>query len=159
MFSNTAAFLSATTLQLQKKNARSFPLTTQTRPKRNQPYQAAPRQKRCRCRPGVTMLEQNTILAVITILAGVGGGIGLVAWTETQGKRTEERENVQPCTECKGEKSTACNVCKGTCKDPIDPELACSYCDAMGSLSCFNCGGSGIQPRFLDRLSPDDFMD
>lgn len=133
------------------------------------------------------MVEQSTLVAVATIIAGVGGGIGLVAWTEQQGKRTEERENIQLCTECSGDTTVVCNVCTGSCKDTLDNSKTCSYCDGRGIIKCFNCAGSGFQPRFLDRyvfsfsprrglllrvallrvltflfrirLSPDDFMD
>ena len=30
---------------------------------------------------------------------------------------------------------------------------------AGGVIVCDNCQGTGIQPRFLERYSPDDFMD
>lgn len=107
----------------------------------------------------VRMIEQNTLVAVGTMLCGVGGGIGLVAWTEGQGKRTEERVNVQTCVECKGVKTVVCNVCLGSGVDNLNPDKVCGYCDGEGRITCFNCNGTGIQPRFLDRLSPDDFMD
>ncbi|PXF46861.1 Protein disulfide-isomerase LQY1, chloroplastic [Gracilariopsis chorda] len=105
------------------------------------------------------MIEQSTIAIIATMLAGMGGGIALVAWTESQGKRTELRENTQPCAECQGETTTVCNVCNGSKQDPLDDSKSCTYCDGKGRIKCFNCAGSGIQPRFLDRLSPDDFMD
>ncbi|CAN8061859.1 unnamed protein product [Agarophyton chilense] len=105
------------------------------------------------------MIDQNAIAIVATMITGIGGGIALVAWTENQGKRTEQRENTQPCTECKGETTTQCNVCNGSTKDPLDESKPCSYCEGVGNIKCFNCSGSGIQPRFLDRLSPEDFMD
>jgi DnaJ-class molecular chaperone len=35
----------------------------------------------------------------------------------------------------------------------------CINCDGRGVVVCDNCNGSGIQPRFLERYSPDDFMD
>ena len=111
-----------------------------------------------RARPPA-MLEQATLVAAATVLLGVGGGIGLVAWTERQGKRTETRANAQPCTECRGETTTPCNVCNASGKDPLDPTKTCSYCDGKALIKCFNCAGSGVQPRFLDRLSPEDFMD
>ena len=38
-------------------------------------------------------------------------------------------------------------------------EDACINCDGRGVIVCDNCQGSGIQPRFLERYSPDDFMD
>lgn len=105
------------------------------------------------------MLDQNTLIGAATAFAGIGGGIALVLWTESQGKRTDERTNVQSCFECNGDKTTVCDVCKGSRQDPIDPKLPCNYCDAVGRVKCFNCGGSGLQPRFLDRMSPEDFMD
>ena len=106
-----------------------------------------PLQRKC-----VQMIEQNTLVAVATILVGTGGGIALVAWTEKQGKRTDQRQNLQPCVECKGETTVVCNVCNGTIKDPIDNSKVCSYCEGKGNLKCFNCAGSGVQPRFLDRF-------
>lgn len=35
----------------------------------------------------------------------------------------------------------------------------CESCDGRGVVVCQNCQGTGIQPRFLERYSPDDFMD
>ena len=35
----------------------------------------------------------------------------------------------------------------------------CETCDGRGVVICDNCSGTGIQPRFLERYSPDDFMD
>jgi len=35
----------------------------------------------------------------------------------------------------------------------------CDTCGGRGVVVCDNCQGSGIQPRFLERYSPDDFMD
>mmetsp|Transcript_1397 Transcript_1397/g.2538 ORF Transcript_1397/g.2538 Transcript_1397/m.2538 type:complete len:162 (-) Transcript_1397:26-511(-) len=106
-------------------------------------------------------IDQNTVIAIASSVLGVFGGIGLVAWTETQGKRTETRENLQPCVECRGAKMVPCNICKGTGTDPVfkSQEEPCAYCDGKGTTSCDNCTGTGIQPRFLDRLSPEDFMD
>lgn len=106
-----------------------------------------------------TMLEQTTLIAVGTALLGLGGGIGLVAWTENQGKRTLQRPNVQKCVECRGQTTIPCTVCAATGENPLDKSKYCSYCDGAGRNKCFNCAGSGIQPRFLDRLSPEDFMD
>lgn len=97
--------------------------------------------------------DQNSVLAVLAAAAGVIGGIGLVAWTESQGERTEQRQNKQPCVECKGSTTTTCTVCTGTAKNPLDPSKPCSYCDGAGSIKCFNCSGSGIQPRYLDRYA------
>lgn len=108
--------------------------------RRRPPRRAAPR-----------MLEQNTVLALLTGAAGIGGGIALVAWTENQGKRTEERVNTQVCVVCDGNKVITCTVCNGTGKNPINETEQCSYCDGVGTITCFNCNGTGIQPRFLDR--------
>lgn len=38
-------------------------------------------------------------------------------------------------------------------------EKVCASCDGRGLVICDNCGATGIQPRFLERFSPDDFMD
>jgi len=38
-------------------------------------------------------------------------------------------------------------------------ENVCITCDGRGVVVCDNCQGTGIQPRFLERYSPDDFMD
>jgi len=35
----------------------------------------------------------------------------------------------------------------------------CDTCGGKGVVVCDNCQGTGIQPRFLERYSPDDFMD
>jgi len=35
----------------------------------------------------------------------------------------------------------------------------CEACNGRGVVVCDNCQGTGIQPRFLERYSPDDFMD
>ncbi|KAA8493029.1 Protein SPA, chloroplastic [Porphyridium purpureum] len=107
------------------------------------------------------VVDTNTVIAVVTALLGVGGGIGLVAWTENQGLRTEQRVNDQPCFDCKGSKQVTCGICKGNGLDPVfkSQEEPCSFCEGKGAVECDNCNGTGIQPRFLDRLSPDDFMD
>merc|ERR1719454_1078511 len=45
-------------------------------------------------------------------------------------------------------------------KFPIKVEKdICENCDGRGVVVCDNCQGTGIQPRFLERYSPDDFMD
>lgn len=118
-------------------------------------------------RAQVTMVDYGTLSGLGVAVAGAFGGVALMAFTEQQGKRGQERVNVQPCVECKGSKVTTCNVCKGSGVDVLvadgkvsaDGEGKCSYCEGAGELKCFNCAGSGIQPRFLDRVSPDDFMD
>ena len=38
-------------------------------------------------------------------------------------------------------------------------ENVCEACSGRGIVVCDNCQGTGIQPRFLERYSPDDFMD
>jgi len=38
-------------------------------------------------------------------------------------------------------------------------ENICQNCDGRGVVVCDNCEGTGLQPRFLERYSPDDFMD
>jgi hypothetical protein len=139
-------------------------------------------------------LDQTTLLSVAVSILGVGGGIGLLAFYEQQGERTNERENTQPCTECKdsivGRGRTVCEVCGGDGLNPLrnsqggavvnrastgidvdkdgnvitgiaadaNENDRCSYCDGAGSIVCLNCSGRAIQPRFLDRLSVDDFM-
>jgi hypothetical protein len=35
----------------------------------------------------------------------------------------------------------------------------CITCDGRGVVVCDSCEGNGLQGRFLDRYSPDDFMD
>jgi len=111
------------------------------------------------------MVDYGTLSGLGVAVAGAFGGIALMAFTEQQGKRGQERTNLQPCVECKGTKVTTCNVCKGSGVDPLaetlgeDKTAKCTYCDGAGDLKCFNCAGTGIQPRFLDRVSPDDFMD
>lgn len=104
-------------------------------------------------------MDTNPVLVAATTLLGTAGGIGLLVFTENQGKRTEERENTQPCTECAGVKETVCEVCSGEGLNVIKQEESCSYCDGKGKIKCMNCAGTGVQPRFLDRLSPDDFLD
>jgi len=38
-------------------------------------------------------------------------------------------------------------------------ENVCLNCEGRGVVVCDNCKGTGIQPKFLERYSPDDFMD
>mmetsp|Transcript_4190 Transcript_4190/g.12996 ORF Transcript_4190/g.12996 Transcript_4190/m.12996 type:complete len:202 (-) Transcript_4190:654-1259(-) len=38
-------------------------------------------------------------------------------------------------------------------------ENVCLNCEGRGVVVCDNCRGTGIQPRFLERFGPDDFMD
>jgi len=152
------------------------------------------------------MLDMQVFGVAAALLAGIGGGIGAIAATESAGKRNEERENTQPCFECKGKRVVDCALCKGEGRDqfaslvkgvqeavgeeetksntvivddwasgPRQEEIfkdildkypvkvtgpsQCIVCDGRGVIVCDNCEGTGIQPRFLDRYSPDDFMD
>ncbi|KAJ8905459.1 hypothetical protein NDN08_001966 [Rhodosorus marinus] len=109
----------------------------------------------------VVAVDQSTLLAAGTALFGTMGGIGLLVFTEEQGKRNEVRPNTQPCVECLGDGSVTCNICGGNGIDPVfkNADENCQYCNGKGVSECTNCIGSGIQPRFLDRLSPEDFMD
>ena len=152
-------------------------------------------------------VDMSTVLGVGAALVGVGGGIGLIAFTENAGKRNDATDNAQPCVECKGLKVTTCTICKGTGQDALASYVAnvreaageeggsaavptvevddwesgpkrvtlfedilsaypvkvteniCNNCDGRGVIVCDNCQGTGIQPRFLERYSPDDFMD
>ena len=152
------------------------------------------------------MLDMDTIGGVAIALAGVGGGIGLIAFTENAGKRNEEAANQQPCVVCEGKQVVECPVCKGEGRGQFAELVAgvqefsgeqptsvstvtvddwadgpkqvqmfeeilnrypqkftgkgmCINCDGRGVVVCDNCQGTGIQPRFLERYSPDDFMD
>merc|ERR1719231_1110496 len=155
------------------------------------------------------MVDMDTIVGVGIALAGVGGGVGLIAFTENAGKRNEEAANAQPCVVCSGRQVVDCPICKGEGSDPfaklvagvqemsgeegaatqkgstvvmddweageiqvemfkdilsaypvkVTGESACINCDGRGVIVCDNCQGTGLQPRFLERYSPDDFMD
>ena len=148
----------------------------------------------------------QTALGAVAAIAGVGAGIGLIAFTESAGEKNELSQNAQPCVECKGQKVVTCPVCQGSGEDPLASLVAgvrqavdgddqkpanvvtvedwmsgpkevvmfeqilasypvkvtkdvCSNCEGRGIVICDNCQGTGIQPRFLERYSPDDFMD
>lgn len=128
----------------------------------------------------VTAVDSTAIVSIGVSVLGVAAGVGLLIFTEKQGLRTAERENLQPCVDCRGTRVITCKVCRGDGKNPLtdqapqssedNPESKkgssvaskasiCSYCEGEGKIRCFNCSGTGIQPRFLDRLSPEDFMD
>ena len=64
--------------------------------------------------PAMLDIDGNTIAAVGALVVGLGGGIGLIAFTEGAGKRNEARESAQPCVECKGAKVVTCTICQGT---------------------------------------------
>jgi len=102
-------------------------------------------------------LDQNTVLAVASAILGIGGGIGLVAFTENQGERSDARGQTMQCVDCFGSGRIECNICKGTGVNPLaekDPsrDKACTFCDGAKLITCYNCAGDGIQPRFLDRF-------
>ena len=156
--------------------------------------------------PTMLDIDMSTVIGVGAALVGVGGGVGLIAFTENAGKRNDATENAQPCVECKATKVTVCTICKGTGQDQFASYVAgvqemageaggvteskvvvddwdsgpkevvmfkeildqypvkvttnvCQNCDGRGVIVCQNCEGTGIQPRFLERFSPDDFMD
>jgi len=156
--------------------------------------------------PAMLDLDPSYLLGGGALLVGLGGGIGLIAFTENAGKRNDEADNAQPCVVCKGERVVKCPVCDGTGADQFASYVAgvqemtgekdsmaastvtvddwdegpkqvvmfkeilekypvkatenvCVNCDGRGVIVCDNCQGSGIQPRFLERYSPDDFMD
>jgi hypothetical protein len=151
------------------------------------------------------MVDADVLVGGAVLLGSVGGGIGLIAFTENAGKRNEEAQNAQPCVVCKANLVVDCTICQGTGKDqfaslvkgvqaeigseeksntvvvddwdagPMQVEMyadilskypvkvtgndQCINCDGRGVIVCDNCQGTGIQPRFLERYSPDDFMD
>jgi len=157
--------------------------------------------------PSMIEIDSNVLIGVGTLVASVGGGIALIAFTENAGKANVERANAQVCVKCKAEKVTTCTICQGTGEDSLAQYVAavreeageqggtitastvqvddweggprqvemyaeilsaypvkvttniCTSCDGRGVIVCDNCEGSGIQPRFLERYSPDDFMD
>jgi len=152
------------------------------------------------------MIDTDVLIGAATLIVSVGGGIGLIAFTENAGKANEARENAQPCVECKAVKVVPCTICSGSGEDALASYVAgvremageeggaavstvtiddweagsvqvemfadilaayppkvttnvCMSCDGRGVIVCDNCQGTGIQPRFLERYSPDDFMD
>ena len=42
---------------------------------------------------------------------------------------------------------------------PKVTKLQCSSCEGRGVVICDNCQGTGVQPRFLERFSPEDWED
>lgn len=171
-----------------------------------QPAFRSQRQSSRYASPAMIEFDTSTIVGLGAAFVGIGGGVGLIAFTENAGKRNEAKSNAQPCVECKGEQVVQCPVCKGTGQDQfaqyveavqkeVGEEAAtttatvtvddwdsgpkevvmfkeildrypikattnvCINCDGRGVVICQNCEGTGIQPRFLERYSPDDFMD
>jgi len=80
------------------------------------------------------VVDQTAVITLATMAVSSGGGIGLVAWTENHGKRTERRQNVQICVECLGETVVLCNLCNATGKDPLNEANVCSYCNGKGHV-------------------------
>lgn len=74
--------------------------------------------------PAMLDIDMSTVLGVGAALVGVGGGIGLIAFTENAGKRNDATENAQPCVECKGTKVTECTICKGSGQDQFASYVA-----------------------------------
>lgn len=149
------------------------------------------------------MLDTDLLIGVGTLAVSIGGGVGLIAFTENAGKRNEAMANSQVCVDCNGNKVVTCTICQGTGSDPFASlvagvremtgetsdskvivedwasgpkevimyedilsayppkvtESVCEACAGRGVVVCDGCQGTGIQPRFLERYSPDDFMD
>ena len=59
-------------------------------------------------------LDTETIVGVSALLVGLGGGVGLIAFTEKQGEATEGRANALPCVECTGRLVVDCTICQGS---------------------------------------------
>ncbi|GJQ15990.1 hypothetical protein GpartN1_g7819.t1 [Galdieria partita] len=104
-------------------------------------------------------LDTGLFQGILTAALGLTAGVAFLVWTEKQGVRGSQRENLQPCVVCNGRKRLECIRCKGSGKNPIDPTELCSFCDGIGTVVCTNCAGRGTQPRYLDRYSPEDFLD
>ena len=60
------------------------------------------------------MIDTDVLIGAATLIVSVGGGIGLIAFTENAGKANEARENAQPCVECKAVKVVPCTICSGS---------------------------------------------
>eukprot|EP00871_Galdieria_phlegrea_P004746 jgi/Galph1/5272/GphlegSOOS_G3935.1 len=107
------------------------------------------------------VVDASVTQGIVISVLGVCAGIGFLIWVERQGDRSQQRTNSQPCVVCNGNKRIACAICKGTGKNVVAKRLdeVCYICKGAGKVTCNNCAGSGIQPRYLDRYSPEDFMD
>lgn len=105
------------------------------------------------------VLDTGVVQGVATAVLGITAGIAFLVWTEKQGERGLQRENLQPCVVCKGNKRLDCIRCRGSGRSLSEPSEVCSFCDGVGTIMCTNCAGKGTQPRYLDRYSPEDFMD
>lgn len=103
-------------------------------------------------------LDMSTLVGVGAALFGVGGGIGLIAFTEGRGKRNEELESQQPCVECKGGQVVTCKICKGSGTDPL-ADLVKGVRDEVGEtvsdsiITVEDWGGAPKQVRLHPRYS------
>ena len=50
---------------------------------------------------------------------------------------------MKKCPECLGKGEIFCFICKGTRKDPRNPEKECGYCSGKGHVRCNVCDGDG----------------
>ena len=83
------------------------------------PHQPPSRAAVSHNRATAQMIDMEVVIGVGVTLLGVGGGVGLIAFTENAGKRNEEVANNQVCVDCTGEKVIVCSLCKGTGTDPF----------------------------------------
>ncbi|KAK4534233.1 hypothetical protein CDCA_CDCA01G0258 [Cyanidium caldarium] len=106
-------------------------------------------------------MDSTAVIAVAAAVGGLAAGIGLIVFTERQGLRGKERGSSRKCVDCRGAGRVACGFCRGSGLIGFDEDnmQTCTYCDGKGTIVCKNCEGSGAQPQYLDRLSPEDFMD
>ena len=58
--------------------------------------------------------DMNTVVGVGALALGLGGGIGLIAFTEKQGEANAGRTLDVPCVECTGRLVKDCTICEGT---------------------------------------------
>ncbi|KAL5129268.1 Protein disulfide-isomerase LQY1, chloroplastic [Glycine soja] len=111
-------------------------------------------------------LDQNTVVAISVGLVSVAVGIGIPVFYETQ---IDNAVKSSLC--CRLSETTRspvshamdlalvkkCRFCLGSGNVTVElgggeKEVSrCINCDAVGSLTCTTCQGSGIQPRYLDR--------
>ncbi|KAK4533209.1 hypothetical protein CCYA_CCYA16G4091 [Cyanidiococcus yangmingshanensis] len=105
-------------------------------------------------------MDNGTLAAIVVGAVGVFVGVGILAFTEAQGERGKARGRTEPCVDCLGNGQVACGYCQGRGKLGFGQyEQDCSYCKGRGMVACLNCGGTGLQPRYLDRIRPEDLMD
>ncbi|GJD12062.1 Protein SPA, chloroplastic [Galdieria sulphuraria] len=109
--------------------------------------QAAWSRQVCRRGSVYMSLDAGYFQGFLTAALGLTAGIAFLVWTEKQGVRGSQRENLQPCVVCNGQKRLECIRCKGSGKNPTEESELCSFCDGVGTVVCSNCAGGGIQPR------------